>query len=317
MFELLLLKKRTAGTTYTYTGPHYDIGPHYALFAGGAGYPYGLKSSQKYYFDAGNVVNATSLITERYGHAATSSATDAYFHSGGNASVVLNTSEKYSYSENTVTQAASLAVPRYYSAGVGNDNVGIIGGGENSIIRYSSTEKYTYSNQSVSSGVSLSALRDMLTAVGNYNYGLFSLGNNPTLLVTSEKYHYFADTRTMGVSLSTVRSWAGGIGNNSFGLFVAGSQSAANGKASVKNVEIYNYASNAVYAGNSVAVARCAHVTASTPTVGLISLGSNGYVAINTTEKCTFSSMTWTAGTTMSPSKEFLAGASSLPSWTA
>lgn len=317
MFELLLLlKRRTSGTLYTYTGPVYG-GPHYALFAGGAGYPYGLKSSQKYYFDAGNVVNATSLIAERYGHAATSSATDAYFHSGRGASVVLNTSEKYSYSENTVTQAARLTVPRYYSAGVGNDNVGIIGGGENGAIRFSSTEKYTYSNQSVSPGVSLSILRDAPVAVGNYNYGLFSLGNSPTLLVTSEKYHYFTDTRTMGASLAEGRSWAGGIGNNSFGLFVGGSRSSSNGQASVKNVDIYNYASDVVSVGSSAAVARCAHVTASTPTMGLITLGSNGYVAINTTEKMNFSSMSWSAGTTMSPSKESLAGASSLPSWTA
>ncbi|MDD2879651.1 MAG: hypothetical protein PHQ58_04375 [Rhodoferax sp.] len=309
MFELLLLKRRTSGTTYS--------GPHYALLAGGAGYPYGLKSSQKYFFDADNIVSATSLIAERYGHTATSSITDAYFQSGRAASGILNTSEKFSYSANTVSQAALLAIPRYYAAGVGNDSVGIIGGGQNGVVRFSSTEKYTYSNQSVSPGVSLSALRDAPAAVGNYNYGLFSLGNNPTLLVTSEKYHYFTDTRTMGASLAVGRSWAGCIGNNSFGLFVAGSKSYSNGQASVKNVDIYNYASDVVSVGSSAAVARCAHVTASTPTMGLITLGSNGYVVINTTEKINFSSMSWSAGTTMSPSRESLAGASSLPSWTA
>lgn len=314
MFEFLLTKKRSVNPTFfTFTGA-LPAGPHYILFGGGVYGGTTLKATYKYYYDTGVTGAGTSLAGERKTPAATGSLTDGYFH-GGYFGGLVTTSEKYGFSSNAVSQATRLIALRMNSVGVGNDNVGIIGGGDNVSAWLASTEKYTYASQLVTAGVGLAAVKTALAGVSNYNFGIFSLGYAGGMLLTSEKYNYFTDIRSSGTALKTGRAWSSGMGNNNFGLFVAGTTAISAGTSCVATVEQYNYANDAVSTGTLISARRVAAAGSGNPTTGFIIFGSNGSAYLTATEKCTYSSMTWSAGTVMPVARENLAAASSHPSW--
>jgi hypothetical protein len=122
-----------------------------------------------------------SLITERYGLAATGNSNYGWFGGGADASV-LATVERIDFTNDSpsVSPRGSLITARNALAATGNSNYGWWGGGATPTI-VATVERIDFSNDSASvlSRGALLIARSRLAATGNSNYGWFGGGRAP------------------------------------------------------------------------------------------------------------------------------------------
>ena len=123
-----------------------------------------------------------SLITERYGLAATGNSNYGWFGGGADASV-LATVERIDFTNDSpsVSPRGSLITARNALAATGNSNYGWWGGGATPTI-VATVERIDFSNDSASvlSRGALLIARSRLAATGNSNYGWFGGGRAPS-----------------------------------------------------------------------------------------------------------------------------------------